>query len=154
MKSCPRCGRQNEDDVHFCGRCGLDFVEYEKHQARPSTEDQEYCYRHPKVQTNLKCGRCLKPICTKCAIIGPAGPRCPDCAKQNIEFRPAAVVYSAKRSVSGLKKMGPYGIYIVILIISMLFGGFRSCGRGSSGPVGHGQYRPAPDEQDDQGSNN
>ncbi|MBI1333854.1 MAG: zinc-ribbon domain-containing protein [Armatimonadetes bacterium] len=127
MKSCPRCGRQNEDDVRFCGRCGLDLVEYEQHQARPATEDTMYCYRHPKEATNLSCGRCGKPICTKCAVIGPAGPRCPDCAKQNVTVRPAAVIHEAKRAVTGIGRLGPYGIYIVVLIAISALGALRGC---------------------------
>ena len=153
MKSCPRCGRQNEEDVRFCGRCGLDIVEYDKHQTRPSTEDDQFCYRHPREQTNLKCGRCLKPICTKCAIIGPAGPRCQDCAKQNIEFRPAAVVHQAKSTIFKIGKLGPYGIYFTILIISMLFGIFRGCGRTNSGSTDQEYSRP-DQSQDEKSSNN
>lgn len=38
------------------------------------------CYRHPKVETAVSCGKCDRPICTKCMISGPAGMRCPECA--------------------------------------------------------------------------
>jgi hypothetical protein len=38
------------------------------------------CYRHPKVETAVSCGKCDRPICTKCMIPGPAGMRCPECA--------------------------------------------------------------------------
>ncbi len=129
MKSCPRCARENDDDVRFCGRCGLDFVDYEKHQARTNSVDAQFCYRHPKEQTNLSCGRCGNPICTKCAQIGPAGPRCPDCAKHNVAFRPGGVVLEAKRTVYGLGRMGPWGIYIIAgLVISLIGGLVRGCG--------------------------
>jgi hypothetical protein len=40
-----------------------------------------YCYNHPKVETALRCNRCEKPICSKCAIKSPVGYRCPDCVK-------------------------------------------------------------------------
>lgn len=39
-----------------------------------------WCARHKKVKTRLRCGRCEKPICPKCTIMGPTGARCPDCA--------------------------------------------------------------------------
>ena len=26
-----------------------------------------FCYRHPNVETSLRCNRCNKPICVKCA---------------------------------------------------------------------------------------
>ena len=39
------------------------------------------CTYHPNVETNLKCGKCGKPICPKCLVQTPVGARCPDCAK-------------------------------------------------------------------------
>jgi membrane associated rhomboid family serine protease len=38
-----------------------------------------HCYRHPQVETPLRCNRCNKPICPKCAQRTPVGFRCPDC---------------------------------------------------------------------------
>ncbi len=40
-----------------------------------------YCDRHPKIETNLRCGKCEKPICSKCTVQTPVGARCADCAK-------------------------------------------------------------------------
>ena len=39
------------------------------------------CATHPNVETNLRCGKCGKPICPKCMVQTPVGARCPDCAK-------------------------------------------------------------------------
>ena len=39
------------------------------------------CATHPDVETNLRCGKCGKPICPKCMEQTPVGARCPDCAK-------------------------------------------------------------------------
>ena len=39
-----------------------------------------YCYRHPKVETAVSCGKCDRPLCPRCMVPGPAGMRCPDCA--------------------------------------------------------------------------
>jgi len=39
------------------------------------------CATHPKVETNLRCGKCGKPICPKCLVQTPVGAKCPDCAK-------------------------------------------------------------------------
>ena len=39
------------------------------------------CAAHPQVETNLRCGKCGKPICPKCLVQTPVGARCPDCAK-------------------------------------------------------------------------
>jgi hypothetical protein len=38
------------------------------------------CAYHPDVETNLRCGKCDKPICPKCMVQTPVGARCPDCA--------------------------------------------------------------------------
>jgi hypothetical protein len=40
------------------------------------------CYRHPDVETSLRCNRCNKPICPKCARRTPVGFRCPDCIRE------------------------------------------------------------------------
>jgi hypothetical protein len=40
-----------------------------------------YCYNHPTVQTNLRCNRCNRPICTKCAVLTPTGYRCKECVR-------------------------------------------------------------------------
>ena len=39
------------------------------------------CATHPDVETNLRCGKCGKPICPKCMVQTPVGARCPDCAR-------------------------------------------------------------------------
>ena len=40
-----------------------------------------FCYRHPDIETRLRCSRCENPICVKCAIKTPTGYRCPDCVR-------------------------------------------------------------------------
>lgn len=39
------------------------------------------CATHPDIETNLRCGKCGKPICPKCLVQTPVGARCPDCAR-------------------------------------------------------------------------
>src|SRR3989304_7667976 len=34
------------------------------------------CARHPKVETELTCGRCETPICPRCAVFTDVGARC------------------------------------------------------------------------------
>lgn len=41
---------------------------------------QVRCSYHPNDMTGLRCNRCGKPICPKCAVRTPVGLRCPDCA--------------------------------------------------------------------------
>jgi hypothetical protein len=59
------------------------------------------CYRHPQTETGLRCNRCNKPICPKCAHRTPVGFRCPDCIREqenkyytggNLDYVIAAVI--------------------------------------------------------------
>ena len=52
-----------------------------------------YCANHPNVQTLLRCNRCGKPICTRCAVQTPVGYRCKQCVGQQ-----RAVYYSGGAS--------------------------------------------------------
>jgi len=39
------------------------------------------CATHPDVETNLRCGKCDKPICPRCMVQTPVGARCRECAR-------------------------------------------------------------------------
>jgi hypothetical protein len=40
-----------------------------------------YCATHPNVETTLRCRRCEKYICTKCAVRTPTGYICKECSR-------------------------------------------------------------------------
>jgi len=40
-----------------------------------------YCANHPQVETTLRCNRCEKPICPRCAVSTPTGYRCKECVR-------------------------------------------------------------------------
>jgi hypothetical protein len=40
-----------------------------------------YCANHPQVETALRCSRCEKPICSRCAVLTPTGYRCRECVR-------------------------------------------------------------------------
>jgi hypothetical protein len=40
-----------------------------------------YCANHPGVETSLRCNRCGKPICARCAVRTPTGYRCKECVR-------------------------------------------------------------------------
>ena len=46
-----------------------------------SEADITYCEIHPDRETKLRCNRCNKLICTKCAIQTPTGYRCEECVR-------------------------------------------------------------------------
>lgn len=124
---CPRCGKENDAENLFCARCGLEFA-----QVVATVQDQSDalpCYRHPRERTLLRCGRCDRPICTRCAVLGSAGPRCPDCARNKVAFRPAAVAHEARVAGRSLLRMGPWAWYALFFLVSAAFGLWRGCMR-------------------------
>lgn len=154
---CPRCGKDNEADARFCAKCGrnLEDAVREGQTAYSANEEAKHCYRHPKVETNLSCGRCGNPICTKCAVIGPAGPRCPDCSKSDVVFRPGAMGLGVKRTFRSLFSSGPWAWYALILIGSLLIGGLSTCSRLFSGPpqaapIYEEDYTPPPQSEENE----
>ena len=44
-----------------------------------AAEETLFCYRHPDRETYVRCGRCDRPICSRCAMQGPVGMRCKVC---------------------------------------------------------------------------
>ena len=45
-------------------------------------DEQLYCYGHPKTPTKLRCSRCERPICGRCAIPASVGQHCPECVAE------------------------------------------------------------------------
>ncbi len=42
-----------------------------------------YCANHPETETLLRCNRCDKPICLRCAVQTPVGYRCKECVREH-----------------------------------------------------------------------
>jgi len=52
-----------------------------------------YCANHPNVETSLRCNKCGKPICAKCAIRTPTGYRCKECVRGQLKIFDTALWY-------------------------------------------------------------
>lgn len=44
--------------------------------------EETYCYGHPDTPTKLRCSRCDRPICGRCAIPASVGQHCPECVAE------------------------------------------------------------------------
>jgi hypothetical protein len=62
----------------------------ESQTASPIVETL-YCTVHPTVETSLRCNKCGRPMCIKCARRTPVGYRCRECVKGQQQ-----VFYSSK----------------------------------------------------------
>ncbi len=54
------------------------------------TDEKTYCAVHPTVETTLRCNRCGRYMCIRCAVRTPVGYRCKECVHQQQD-----VFYSA-----------------------------------------------------------
>jgi len=64
-----------------------------------SEDETLHCYRHPDRVTYVRCGRCDRPICPKCAMQGPVGFRCKTCGKPAND---ALTSFTARQLVLGM----------------------------------------------------
>ena len=76
----------------------------------PFDDNALFCANHPTVETILRCNRCNKPICTRCAVQTPVGYRCKECVGQQ-----QAVFYT-----------GGALDYVIAGAISLVLGGIAS----------------------------
>jgi hypothetical protein len=101
--------------------------------AQPETKTGVgYCYRHPQTETGLRCNRCNKFICPKCARRTPVGFRCPDCIREqedryysggNIDYVIAAVIALPLSLIAaGLFTtiLGGLGLFLTLILGSIV----------------------------------
>lgn len=87
-------------------------------------DDEEvfHCYRHPKVETALRCLSCERPICVDCAVTAAVGIKCRDCGRMPREARAAVPVDRLARAIVA----GVVGGAVVGYVYAMVRGGFFS----------------------------
>lgn len=49
----------------------------------PIEDEIHYCQVHPTVETELRCNKCERYMCVKCAVQTPVGYRCRECVRQH-----------------------------------------------------------------------
>jgi hypothetical protein len=93
-------------------------------EIEPAADEPVYCHYHPNVETALRCNRCGKPICAKCAQRTPVGYRCRDCIRaQQSTFYSAGwldyvlvVIVGLVTSTIGAVIVGSLGIWLAIFL--------------------------------------
>jgi membrane associated rhomboid family serine protease len=60
--------------------------------------EETYCYLHPDTPTRLRCSRCERPICGRCAIPASVGQHCPYCVAEARKAEPKVRSAMAKKS--------------------------------------------------------
>ena len=127
---CRQCSAANPDEKKYCGDCGSALDGSPAPAAVEGEDGAWYCERHKKEITRVRCGRCEIPICTRCAVYGPAGVRCRNCSRNRVPIRPMGVVHAATRSIGDPQGAGRVVWYMAIwaFFLSMFsgfFGGHR-----------------------------
>ena len=51
-------------------------------ELQAPAEETLHCAFHPETETLLRCNRCSKPICMKCAVLTDVGYRCKECIRE------------------------------------------------------------------------
>lgn len=82
-----------------------------------------YCANHPNTETFLRCNRCEKPICSKCAVQTPTGYRCRECVRgQQKAFEtaiwydlPLAFIVSVILSFLGSLIASSFGFFVLFI---------------------------------------
>ncbi|MEA2507001.1 MAG: hypothetical protein QOH48_1619 [Actinomycetota bacterium] len=73
----------------------------------PDESEETFCYGHPKTPTRLRCSRCNRPICGRCAIPASVGQQCPECV---------ALAQKETRKVRGTFRATAPAVFTLIVI--------------------------------------
>ena len=90
------------------------------------SEAQLFCAMHPTVATHLRCNRCGKAICSKCAVRTPVGYRCRECVReqQQVFETASAIDHVVAFALSGAAGFATTWFVAVFGIFGPIFGVF------------------------------
>lgn len=82
--------------------------------------DETVCYAHPKTPTKLRCSRCNRPICGRCAIPASVGQHCPECVA---EARRSAPKVRTQLAATAPTVMAIIAINVIVFVAQNAVGG-------------------------------
>ncbi|HFD40589.1 MAG TPA: tetratricopeptide repeat protein [Anaerolineae bacterium] len=87
-------------------------------EVPPDDVEVLYCANHPTVETRLRCNRCGKPICTRCAVQTPVGYRCKECIgqQQAVFYTGGPLDYAIGGAIALV--LGGVAAYLMVLLRS------------------------------------
>jgi hypothetical protein len=88
-----------------------------------------YCANHPDVETSLRCNKCEKPICAKCAVLTPTGYRCKECIRgqqkifETAEWIDYPLIFVSVTILAYLGSLIAFRLGFFIILLAPLAGG-------------------------------
>jgi MFS family permease len=88
-----------------------------------------YCANHPEVETSLRCNKCEKPICARCAILTPTGYRCKECVRgqqkvfETAEWVDYPVIFVVVGVLAYLGSLIAYRLGFFVILLAPIAGG-------------------------------
>jgi membrane associated rhomboid family serine protease len=77
----------------------------------PDESEETFCYGHPKTPTKLRCSRCARPICARCAIPASVGQHCPECVAEGYR--------TTRKARSTLRAMAPAVFALIVINVAV-----------------------------------
>jgi hypothetical protein len=80
-----------------------------------------YCANHPDTETYLRCNKCGKPICLKCAVLTEVGYRCKECIReqQNVFYNAMTSDNWIAFAVAAGITLVAWPIVVLLLLVSI-----------------------------------
>lgn len=125
---CSKCAAENPDGLKFCGNCGAKFVAIAPPVMADEADGVYFCHKHKKETTRVTCGRCERPICPKCMVMGHAGVRCRQCARNKVPVRLRGVMHNSGKAVGQINCRHVWYIAIWLMVLNFFRGMFGGGG--------------------------
>ena len=77
----------------------------------PDESEETFCYGHPKTPTRLRCSRCDRPICGRCAIPASVGQQCPECVAEGYR--------TTRKARSTLRALAPAVFALIVINVAI-----------------------------------